>query len=531
MPAVSNPFSPRNPYHRIWFHPICYELLESTDRSSDGPILCDLGRFAAAIKPTFEPLSTKHEVVASVLEGLLSEHATNIIQNTFSQDLLRKLPPEILILIAEMIGPCWYLTVLGEHRRLLQHMKQNRNIQCTQLDLTRDIWMSRIDYRGASYVTGISNSPLESSSTSDVSLIKAPDTNSKIVLSVDGIGLRGLQLLNLNSSPALDQSPWYDVLEAENPHPEAYVSFDGLFVRGIYLEPCPITPWGITDPPTLWTSPFPPKFHPLNHEDGLNRRRLHYMKLDAHTQGLIVCCDDRMAVGIHNFSGTSKAFKEFVDLMVMHRLMTTNYNHWIYFPFNRQELITGVWIRRWKRICGPPVVVLQTSLGRIVVFGSLYPFRVEDVYEYSRLVRPDPDSKCISAFGPLPVDPPCEPRQSLTWYLSKATLKGLVKVQVCRDRSQPHHPCLGLLLFYNDKHVESIGQVRWQCDMRQEVHWPINYEVGVVNGDPYIKDIGSSNQELGPSFSTGGWQRLPDYGTMAWWSGGKSGDIISIYCE
>ncbi|OOF98429.1 hypothetical protein ASPCADRAFT_3486 [Aspergillus carbonarius ITEM 5010] len=174
-----------------------------------------------------------------------------------------------------------------------------------------------------------------------------------------------------------------------------------------------------------------------------------------------------MAVGIHGFSETSKAFREFVDLMIMHRPMTKDYNHWIYFPLDGQERILGVWIQQWEEWHGPPIVVLQTSPGRTVILGSLFPFNVGDVYDYHRLVTPsdgsvlgfihnglDPAAKCISAVGvtcsgqghagglePLPASLPCEaptvfPSQidiNDTWYLSNPPLKGLVKVQVCRD--------------------------------------------------------------------------------------------------
>jgi hypothetical protein len=47
-----------------------------------------------------------------------------------------------------------------------------------------------------------------------------------------------------------------------------------------------------------------------------------------------------------------------------------------------------------------------------------------------------------------------------SWYMTKAPLRGLSEVQVCQDRDQLHRPCIGLLLYYEDGLVESLGQIR-----------------------------------------------------------------------
>ncbi|GMG22278.1 unnamed protein product [Aspergillus oryzae] len=327
-----------------------------------------------------------------------------------------------------------------------------------------------------------------------------------------------------------------------------------------------------------WSSPFPPKFHPWNFYQARCKSRLDYFKIDSHIRGVLVCCANAKTVGIHGFSDTSKAFREFIDLM--NRRMSNSYKLWIYFPFNGHEYIKAAWIRKFRICRGPasnPILVvshsflvphswltskLQTSLGRTITFGPQFPARIVDQYEYHPLVRDgdgaisgifhdglDPTTQYISEVGvtcneqydvgpstPPPMDtrfePPAVPpgRGSIasTWYMTKASLKGLVKVQVCRDKEQSHHPCLGLLLFYSDEHIESIGQVRWDHDLNQETARPTYVENGVIDGRDYIKDIRSDIHDTELNMERKAWQKLPEHGIIVWWFS-QLGDRITTY--
>lgn len=73
--------------------------------------------------------------------------------------------------------------------------------------------------------------------------------------------------------------------------------------------------------------------------------------------------------------------------------------------------------------------------------------------------------------------------------MTKASLVGLLKVQVCRDPQQSHHPVLGLLLFYNDDHVKSLGQVRWKHGLSQDISVPISIRNETRYGQDFVKDI------------------------------------------
>jgi hypothetical protein len=101
--------------------------------------------------------------------------------------------------------------------------------------------------------------------------------------------------------------------------------------------------------------------------------------------------------------------------------------------------------------------------------------------------------------------------------MTKASLNGLIKVQVCRDQKQPHHPISGLLLFFGDEHIESLGQVRWECDTSQEVLLPTYMEKATVDGRDYIKDIRGGTNDPGLDLGEGQWQRLPRAGSMVVW--------------
>lgn len=209
---------------------------------------------------------------------------------------------------------------------------------------------------------------------------------------------------------------------------------------------------------------------------------------------------------------------------------------------------------------------LQTSLGRTVTFGPHFTTRLNDVSEYIPLFKDsdgpisglfddglDPVFNFVFEFGvtcsrksqgrtsdlmpmddtrleppPLPRGGP-SPKASMTWYMTKASLNGLVKAQIFRSQDQSHHPISGLLLFFNDEHVESLGQVRWDWDVGEEVFMPIFIERGTIEERRYIKNI-QNRHDPGIDIETGEWQKLPKCGTVVWWFG-RYGDQITAYDE
>ncbi|PLN77264.1 hypothetical protein BDW42DRAFT_6312 [Aspergillus taichungensis] len=359
------------------------------------------------------------------------------------------------------------------------------------------------------------------------------------------------------SNPKSDGSPWHEILDASDTCLEVYLSCDGLFMRNIQLLSKSLSTY------RAWSSPFSPEFHPWDFYQVKHESRLDYLKIDSHIRGVLVCCANARIVGIHGLSDTSKAFREFIDLM--NRSMSNRYKLWIYFPLNSHEYIKAAWIRKFKICRGPasnPILVLQTSLGRTVTFGPQFSARTVDQYEYHSLVRDgdgaisgifhdglDPTTRYISEVGvtcdeqydvglsePPSLDtrsePPAVPpgRGSIasTWYMTQASLKDLVKVQVCKDKDQSHHPCLGILLFYSDEHIESIGQVRWDHDLHHETTRPMYIENGFIDGRVYIKDIRSGIHDTELDVERRAWQKVPEDGIIVWWFS-QLGDKIIIY--
>ena len=108
------------------------------------------------------------------------------------------------MIVTELVAPCWYLTVLGETRRLIQCLRETSGIQSQKVRLKSQMWVSIVQYRGTDYVAQLSDEPLESTRASEQHQIRLPDKISRIVLSVDCIGIRGIQFVDHNSNPTSD---------------------------------------------------------------------------------------------------------------------------------------------------------------------------------------------------------------------------------------------------------------------------------------------------------------------------------------
>ncbi|KOC09114.1 hypothetical protein AFLA70_341g001221 [Aspergillus flavus AF70] len=304
--------------------------------------------------------------------------------------------------------------------------------------------------------------PLELPSTYDRQHIKPPTYTKRIILSIDHMGIRRLQFLERDSKPLSDGAPWYEFLETTDSDVDASISWDGLFVRKISVFAA-----ALESTRKIWSSPELPNLNPWNIHNVHGNRRLNHVKLDAKVRGLIVCCSRGNAIGIYGFTGISKAFESFVELM--NQRAQNSQTYWFYFPINNGELITAAWIRKFKDcnlLAWPPALA--------------------------------------------------------------APLEGLYKVRVCRDLEKPHRPCIGLLLYYTKERVESLGQVRWDRDLTYDVLARINLEIGNINGKDYIKGVQRDTACTQLDSEVGVWQKIPQHGTLVWWFG-NLGDKVALY--
>ncbi|KAI2816799.1 hypothetical protein CBS115989_6570 [Aspergillus niger] len=425
---------------------------------SDKPSLKDIRKFALATEELYPRSYPERGNPGTVLEGLASRYTAWIIPESFKEDFF------------------------GETRRLIDYGRQNKEPQEDELDLTKDIWMSRIICRDHSYVAQLSNTPLKAAEGADVFQVQLPRNIHRVIISQDHIGVRGIQFLNRDATPTEDQSPWYEIFNVQNPHPKL-----GVYRHCLLMQRIALVNWQYSGSESLtWTSPFAPALHEL-----------------------------------------------------------------VQTPFNREQ-IQGAWLRGWTTAPGYRYIdalTLQTSLGRHVTFGAQAP----DHYLANRRYHPmlwdvdgpvsgiyhdgmDPGSSYVTVCGVTCHSPrngqtpilvpirdlsefPGGNRNKLFehWFMTKATLRGLVKVQVCRDRMRSHHPCLGMLMFYDDGHVESSGQIRWDYGLGEDICSPIIVVKGVNDGREYIKDIRSAKDKVESTVHPGDQQVLPAEGILAWW--------------
>lgn len=184
--------------------------------------------------------------------------------------------------------------------------------------------------------------------------------------------------------------------------------------------------------PTIWSSPCPP---PVTIPTYIYRRtrnhcRLHYEKLDPYALGLLVCCGNGRAIGIHVFKGITNELRTFAASM-NHAVQGRSDIYWVFFSININESIEMAWIRNYKGLSFSPVLVVssiafvpsfiiahhqplktRTSLGRIGAFGSHPSGEIQTRYEYHPLVSSeggivtgifhdslDPESRFISEVG------------------------------------------------------------------------------------------------------------------------------------
>ncbi|GKZ81150.1 hypothetical protein AnigIFM56816_005662 [Aspergillus niger] len=480
-------FCKAEPNPLLCIHTRCLRLLMASYEPSDKPSLKDIRKFALATEELYPKSYPERGNPGTVLEGLASRYTSWIIPESFKEDFFGKLPPEIRRRISEFVGSCWYLTILGETRRLIDYGRQNKEPQEDELDLTKDIWMSRIICRDHSYVAQLSNTPLKAAEGADVFQVQLPRNIHRVIISQDHIGVRGIQFLNRDATPTEDQSPWYEIFNVQNSHPKLGVYRHCLLMQRIALVN---GQYSGTESLT-WTSPFAPALHEL-------------VQTPFNRGGTIA---SPMYIGF-----------------IFHSM-----------------------IRNRSREPGSGAGLLPR--GRHVTFGAQAP----DHYLANRRYHPmlwdvdgpvsgiyhdgmDPGSSYVTVCGVTCHSPrngqtpvlvpirdisefPGGNRNKLfeLWFMTKATLRGLVKVQVCRDRMRSHHPCLGMLMFYDDGHVESSGQIRWDYGLGEDICSPIIVVKGVNDGREYIKDIRSAKDKVESTVHPGDQQVLPAEGILAWW--------------
>ncbi|PYH31266.1 uncharacterized protein BO87DRAFT_315555 [Aspergillus neoniger CBS 115656] len=275
-----------NPKPLIWIHTRCYQLLMASYEPGDKPSFVEIQKYALATRELYLKIYPECGNPGTVLEGLSSQRAACMFPESFMQNFFGKLPPEIRRRVAELVAPCWYLTILGEVCRLIDYMRENEEEQEDVIDLTEDLWVSRILCQDHSYLAQLSNKPLKINEGTDVFHIQLPQTIHRIIISSDHLGVRGIQFLDHDTTPTEDQSPWYEINIVEDSHPKLQVIDHCLLVKMVTLN----REEGTLSKSLTWSSPFVPALDQLKyaHSTLVLRGKLHYLDLGPPVRGIIV---------------------------------------------------------------------------------------------------------------------------------------------------------------------------------------------------------------------------------------------------
>lgn len=205
-------------------HPRCHDLLIETFAPSDNPGEKELKRLAVALKYLYIPRDWELETLA-VRQALLSPRVRDVLHDTCNQALFVRLPTETQVMIACFTGPVWYLTVLAEIRLLLEDMRRSPP-HPRHLSLAQRVYVTRIEYQGHSYLSGICCKESKARVNNKQQRIDLPHRIEKVVVSTDHVGVRGVQFLDRTSTPTLDGSPWYKTIEVADPRSRLTIRHD-----------------------------------------------------------------------------------------------------------------------------------------------------------------------------------------------------------------------------------------------------------------------------------------------------------------
>lgn len=180
----------------------------------------------------------------SVREGPFSCYTKELLAVSFRQELLTCLLLKIQGMILDFVGPCKYLTVRKESHALIEQLQSlglggeesdgesevdsefafedeyeldqiservvEREFEQLSLNFSfvGNIFIDRVHYQGYSYVSRISNEPLNSNSLR----VGISANINRIALSADHIYVRRVHFLESEMDASPDGSSWYELL-------------------------------------------------------------------------------------------------------------------------------------------------------------------------------------------------------------------------------------------------------------------------------------------------------------------------------
>lgn len=116
------------------------------------------------------------------------------------------------------------------------------------------------------------------------------------------------------------------------------------------------------------------------------------------------------------------------------------------------------------------------------------------------------------------------------FFMSRAALDNLESVRVCRDQRAAHRPCRGVLLYYKDGEIESVGRLHPSWELTPPIPAPIRIQQGTFTEHKYyVKEVATYDPFAG-QLAESEWLYLPRNGTLVWWFKDLV-DVVTLFDE
>lgn len=221
---------------------------------------------------------------------------------------------------------------------------------------------------------------------------------------------------------------------------------------------------------------------------------------------------------------------------------TSTYSVWIHIPFQKDEFISSIWIRRRQRLDRELALAFETTKKRTILLGSwAMPSLTDDTWALLATPEKAPGQffldRCPYSIRTLLFQSPPPPRQSRRphfptpsstppvtrnlegFFWSSARATGIAEVVPCYGENDCQSQVIGLLISYIDGMKACVGQVRldhlgppFTPDPSQNLY--LGFEYSKI-GCPYVAEIRLSAVLLNSTFVS--WFKVEWSGTIEWW--------------
>lgn len=202
---------------QTWCHLSCLSILAWSYPVGDNPRRDDLLSFANCTRPRWRNWQVPfHHVNHSFDRPLVAQFTTLLLGSIFSDELVKRLPDDIVSEIMEKLDPI-YLSNVRESRLLIETIPGASPRTKIPLDFSGALYASTLSFGGHSYISNISRRPKQRANARKLG--ERPETAGyRIVVSLDEIGVRDIRIFDREvSTIPSDGSPWYHIINVKSP--------------------------------------------------------------------------------------------------------------------------------------------------------------------------------------------------------------------------------------------------------------------------------------------------------------------------